>query len=161
MCAHIYAIVFVTVCLCVWECAGICCQITLFANVCCLLIIRFTPVFIVRQRDERASLHTHTHTYMGATLCACVWRRQRVVCLYTLYLSLCLCVCVVEFVYFLLTFFTRACVCVLGVVCTPRLPLQGLHSELVSSSRCELKLLNVACLCMCVGCLCNPPSRRK
>lgn len=114
MCAHIYAIVFVTVCLCVCarECAGICCQITLFANVCCLLIIRFTPVFIVRQRDERATLHTHTHTYMGAALCACVWRRQRVVCLYALYLSLCLCVCVVEFVYFLLTFFTRACVCV-------------------------------------------------
>lgn len=55
--------------------------------------------------------HTHTHTYMGAALCACVWRRQRVVCLYILYLSLCLCVCVVEFVYFLLTFFTRVCVC--------------------------------------------------
>lgn len=116
MCAHIYAIVFVTVCLCVWECAGICCQITLFANVCCLLIIRFTPVFIVRQRDERATLHTHTHTPTWGQLCVrvCGVDSASSACIYCISLCVCVCVWLSLFIFCWRFSRVRVCVCVGG-----------------------------------------------
>lgn len=55
-CNYVYIHMYVHICVCV--CVGIFCEITLFANV-CSLIISFTPVFIVRHTRWKAS-YTHT-----------------------------------------------------------------------------------------------------